>query len=115
MSDINSDEIDLIELVEIIWKEKIAIIGITSIAAIFSIAVALILPPSFEGKLQISSLDRTTMAAYAPLNDTPGISTPVYAGNELVGYEGVLKSDELFASVISAIRNDTYFLSLIHI
>lgn len=113
MSDEMNDEIDLLELIEIIWDEKWLIGAITGIFAIFSIFGALILPPSFEGQMDIAALDKTQMAAYAPLNDTPGISPPIYAGNELIGYQGVMLSQDLFEAFTANLRQGQ-FLAAAH-
>ncbi len=109
MQDVASDEIDPIELIEIIWDGKWLIGAITSISVILAAAYTLILPPSFEGRLDIVALDRTQMAAFAPLNDTPGISQPIYAGDKLIGHEGVILSKDLFNAFIAELRRGQFF------
>ena len=89
MQDVTSDEIDLFDMIEIILR-KWLISAITGIFVTLCTAGALILPPSFEGSIDIAALDKTQMAAFAPLNDTPGISPPIYARDKLIGQEGVI-------------------------
>lgn len=108
MPDEMNDEIDLLELIEIIWDGKWLIGAITGIFAIFSIFGALSLPPRYEGQIDIAALDKTQMAAYAPLNDTPGISPPIYAGNELIGHQGVMLSQDLFEAFTASLRQGQF-------
>jgi len=99
MSETISDEIDLIELVEVIWDGKWQIIGITAIFALLAIVFVLMNNQSYDGQLRISKLDRSQIAAFAPLNDTPGISKPIYSNVTLIGQEGVILSADLFKVV----------------
>lgn len=99
MSETISDEIDLLELVEIIWDGKWQIIGITAIFALLAIVFVLMNNQSYDGQLRISKLDRSQIAAFAPLNDTPGISKPIYSNVTLIGQEGVILSADLFKVV----------------
>ena len=85
MQEANSDEIDLVELIEIIWGGKWLITAITGAFAILSVGVMLQIPPSFEGSIDIVALDKTQIAGFAPLNDTPGVSQPIYSGTTLIG------------------------------
>ena len=109
MQDDVSNELDLIELIEIIWSGKWLIGGVTSISVILVIAGVMFLPPSFEGRLDISALDRTQMAAFAPLNNTPGISQPVFSGGELIGYDGVINSQNLYEAFTAELRSGRFF------
>ena len=104
MPDEVDDEIDLIELIENIWDGKWLIGAITGIFALLSVFIVLNLPPSFEGSIDIVALNKTQMAAYAPLNDLPDISKPIYAGNKLVGHEGIIFSENLFKAFIAKLR-----------
>ena len=104
MQDKASDEIDLSELIEIIWDGKWLVGAITGIFALVSIFSVLNLPPSFEGSIDLTALDKTKMAAYAPLNDLPKISRPIYAGSKLIGHEGVVFSEDLFNAFIAELR-----------
>ena len=74
------NEIDLIELIEFLWDGKWLIAAITACFSVLSVGIALLLPASFEGSLRITALTKQQMAAYQTLNNTPGISTPIYAG-----------------------------------
>ena len=109
MQDTASDEIDLIELIETLWDAKWLITTITACFSALSVAVALLLPTSFEGKLRITALTKQQMAAYQTLNNTPGISAPIYAGSVLVGQTGVLLSEEMFAAFASKMHQGRIF------
>ena len=109
MQDNTNDEIDLFEIIEIIWNGKLLISAITGVSVMLCTAVALILPPSFEGRIDIAALDKTQLAAFAPLNDTPGISQPIYARDNLIGYEGVIHSEDLYNAFIAELRLGQFF------
>ena len=113
MQDATSDEFDLIELIEIIWDGKWLITAITAAFAILSVGVVLQIPPSFEGRVEIRALDRTQIAVFAPLNDTPGVSQPIYAGTKLIGQKGVILSEDLFKAFIAELGRGQ-FLSTAH-
>ena len=109
MQDTASDEIDLIELIETLWDAKWLITAITACFSVLSVAAALLLPTSFEGKLRITALTKQQMAAFQTLNNTPGISTPIYAGGVLVGQTGVVLSEEMFAAFENKMRQGRIF------
>ena len=109
MQNTASDEIDLIELIETLWDAKWLIAVITACFSILSVAFAFLLPTSFEGKLRITALTKQQMAAYQTLNNTPGISAPIYAGSVLVGQTGVVFSEDMFATLTSKIRDGRVF------
>ena len=100
MSDtIADDEIDLIELLEIVWSGKwfIAIVtGLVSVASLFGLMA---MPTNYEMRMTIRPLSPQQMSAFAPLNNVPGVSPPIYAGEILVGYQGVITSNTLFDAV----------------
>ena len=101
MDDATSDEIDLIELIEIIWDGKWLITAITAAFAILFVGILFQIPPSFEARIDIAALDKTQIASFAPLNDTPGISQPIYSDGSLIGQKGVIISEDLFRSFIA--------------
>ena len=101
MQEANSDEIDLVELIEIIWGGKWLITAITGAFAILSVGVMLQIPPSFEASIDIVALDKTQIAGFAPLNDTPGVSQPIYSGTTLIGQKGVILSEDLFKAFVA--------------
>ena len=98
MQDATSDEIDLIELIEIIWDGKWLITAITTAFAILSVGAVFQIPPSFEGSLRITPLSSQEMAPYQALNNTPDISEPIYAGEVLIGQKGVVSKEDFFAA-----------------
>lgn len=109
-SEQTGDEINLIELIGILWDAKWLITGITSAFAAISFACTLLIPSSFEGNIRISALSNQQMAAYQILNDTPGISPPIYAGETLVGHVGVFSREDFFTNFVDHIRQGTIFV-----
>ncbi len=103
------NEIDLIALAETLWDSKGLIAAITSAFAAISVIGALLMPTGFEGSLRITGLTKQQMAAYQTLNNTPGISTPIYAGGVLIGQTGVVLSTEMFAAFGNKIRQGRIF------
>ena len=90
-----SDEIDLIELFEIMWAGKWFIAGVTGLVAVLAFITLSLMPSKFEMSLSVRPLSTQQMSAYAPLNNVPGISTPIYAGEILIGQTGVISADDL--------------------
>ena len=109
MHETTIDEIDLIELIETLWVAKWLIAAITACFSVLSVAFALLLPAGFEGKLRIYALTKQQMAAYQTLNNTPGISTPIYAGGVLIGQTGVVLSEDMFVALTRKISEGRIF------
>ncbi len=109
MQDDSNNDVNLLELADIIWDKKWLVAAITGAFIIFSSAHALMLPPSFEGKIDIAALDQTQMTAYSSLNDTPGISQAIYSDNNLIGQKGIIFGDHLFEAFVAQIRNGKFF------
>ena len=103
------DEIDLLELFDILWHQKLTIIGVTALASALALLVLIFTPVKYKGELRISALDTSQIAAYATLNDTPGISRPIYAQGVLIGQEGVILSKNLFKAVLDEIAKGQVF------
>lgn len=100
-------EIDLIELVEILWQGKYLVAGLT---ALFSLVTAIFLtvsPATHQVSLSIRSLSPQEMSAYAPLNNVPGISPPIYVEKQLIGQTGVVLAHDLMQAVRSEIASKT--------
>ena len=112
MQDATSDEIDLIELIEIIWDGKWLITAITAAFAILFVGILFQIPPSFEARIDIAALDNTQIASFAPLNDTPGISQPIYSGTSLIGQKGVILSEDLFKAFVAELDRGQFFRKL---
>ena len=113
MRDATSDEIDLIDLIQTLWDRKWLITAITVAFAILSVGVMFQIPPSFDGRIEIRALDRNQIAGFAPLNDTPGISQPIYSGAALIGHKGVILSEDLFKAFVVELKRGQ-FLSEAH-
>ena len=103
MQDVTSDEIDLFDMIEIIWDGKWLISAITGIFVIARTAGAPILPPSLKVVLILQRLIKHKWRLLF-LNDTPGISQPIYARDKLIGQEGVILSEDLFDAFIAELR-----------
>ena len=110
MSSENLDEeIDLFALIETLWDSKWLIAAIISVFAAFSATAVFFMSPSFKGVLRISSLTNQQMAAYQILNNTPGISPPIYQGGKLVGQTGVISGEDLFSNFLEQVRQGSSF------
>ncbi len=109
MQESANEEIDLIELFQTLWDGKWPITAITAAFAILSVGVAFQIPPSFEGRTDIVALDRTQIAVFAPLNDTPGVSQPIYSGATLIGHKGVILSEDLFRAFVAELARGQFF------
>ncbi len=90
-----SDEIDLIELFEIMWTGKWFIAGVSGLVAVLAFIALTQMPSKYEMALSVRPLSTQQMSAYAPLNNVPGISTPIYAGEILIGQTGVISASNL--------------------
>ena len=96
------DEIDnLIELIEILFRGKWLIGGVTGIISVIAAVVLTIMPATHSMTLSIRSLSPQDMSGYAPLNNVPGISPPIYADDNLIGQTGVILAEDLMRAVRS--------------
>lgn len=98
------DEIDLIELIEILFRGKWLIGGVTGIISVIAAVVLTIMPATHSMTLSIRSLSPQDMSGYAPLNNVPGISPPIYADDNLIGQTGVILAEDLMRAVRSDIE-----------
>ncbi|MBL71184.1 MAG: hypothetical protein CML95_06560 [Rhodobiaceae bacterium] len=98
------DEIDLIELIEILFRGKWLIGGVTGIISVIAAVVLTIMPTTHSMTLSIRSLSPQDMSGYAPLNNVAGISPPIYADDNLIGQTGVILAEDLMRAVRSDIE-----------
>ena len=68
----HEDEIDLLELIKILWDDKIKIISITAVAAFISVIYALSQPNIYHAE-----------ALLAPAGDTDGNGMSKFAGQSV--------------------------------
>lgn len=108
-SELIEDHIGLFEIFSTLWEEKWLIAAMTSAFGAISIAFVLLMPLKYDGSLRISSLTNQQMAAYQTLNNTPGISPPIYADGLLVGQTGVILKAELFSNFVDQLRRGSSF------
>jgi len=105
----NDDEIDLFELIETLWKEKLTIIGFTLLFAFGGIGYALLSTPSYEAtasllpptQKDIAELTKADSLAFSEsisISTSPSTSTSTYV-------------DYLFARVLSSNQLRMSFLS----
>lgn len=105
MSNPQNDEVDLLELLQALWGGKWLITGIGTAFGITAVMIAMLIPPPFRGEVAISGLDSRQISAYAPLNDIPGTSKPIYVESTFIGEAGVVRSDNLFNAFISKLQD----------
>ena len=100
-------EIDLIELVDVLWQGKYLIGGLTAFVSLIAFVFFYFMPSTHQISLSIRSLSPQEMSAYAPLNNVPGISAPIYADEQLIGQTGVVLAHDLMQAVRSEINSKT--------
>tara|TARA_B100000575_G_C23020496_1_gene587645 strand:+ start:78 stop:986 length:909 start_codon:yes stop_codon:yes gene_type:complete len=77
-SDNIDDEINLIELLQVLWQGKIIIISLTAFASIFAVVYSLLLPNVYESK-----------ALLAPVDSSSSISGALQSYRGLAGLTGI--------------------------
>ena len=100
-------EIDLIELVDVLWQGKYLIGGLTAFVSLIAFVFLYFMPSTHQISLSIRSLSPQEMSAYAPLNNVPGISPPIYVDEQLIGQTGVVLAQDLMQAVRSEIGSKT--------
>lgn len=100
-------EIDLIELVDVLWQGKYLIGGLTAFVSLIAFVFLSFMPTTHQISLSIRSLSPQEMSAYAPLNNVPGISPPIYVDEQLIGQTGVVLAQDLMQAVRSEIGSKT--------
>ena len=69
------DQIDLIELIGILWSSKMKIIGITSCFAIFSVLYALWLPNQYTASVTLAPAQQETVGLSGALGQLGGLAS----------------------------------------
>ena len=94
--DEDGDEISLIDLAATLWRRKWLIVGVTCVAAVFSVIYALMQPNMFTASstlLPISGSSSSALSQYAGLASMAGVSLPGAAASDpTVKIEAILKS-----------------------
>jgi LPS O-antigen subunit length determinant protein (WzzB/FepE family) len=90
-------EIDLIELVDVLWQGKYLIGGLTAFVSLIAFVFLTFMPSTHQISLSIRSLSPQEISAYAPLNSVPGIS----------GQTGEVLAHDLMQAVRSEINSKT--------
>ena len=98
------DEISLVDLAATLWRRKWLIVGVTFVAAVFSVVYALLQPNQYTATsslLPISGSASSNLAQYAGLAAMAGINLPgASAGDPTVKIEAILKSRGLAEKLI---------------
>jgi LPS O-antigen subunit length determinant protein (WzzB/FepE family) len=92
---IDNDEIDLMELFDIIWRGKWLIVIPSLLVALATFLYLSFAPINYSITLQVAPLSDRVIDDYAPLNNIPGSSTPIYVQGNLVGYEDLINAQKL--------------------
>ena len=100
-----NDEIDLFEVFQILWSGKWLILAFSGAIGAIVGAFLLILPSKSQVSLSFSQLSQQQLSAYAPLNNVPGISPPIYTDGVFIGQTGVISAEGLLANTHSDIRS----------
>ena len=100
-----NDEIDLFEVFQILWSGKWLILAFSGAIGAIVVAFLSILPSKSQVSLSFSQLSQQQLSAYAPLNNVPGISPPIYTDGVFIGQTGVISAEGLLANTHSDIRS----------
>ena len=100
------DEISLVDLAATLWRRKVLIVGVTCLAAVFSVIYALAQPNMYtagSSLLPIAGSSTTSlMAQYAGLASLAGVSLPgASSANPTVKIEAILKSRTFAERLVS--------------
>lgn len=102
------DEISLVDLAATLWRRKWLIVGVTFVAAVFSVVYALVQPNMYTASatmLPISGSASSSLAQYAGLAAMAGISLPgASASDPTVKIEAILKSRGLAEKLIEELN-----------
>ncbi len=99
---VDSDEIDLMELIAVLWQGRKKIIYITSAFTIIGILYAFLATPWYEATVKImpgSKSGSSMLGQYAGLAAMAGISLPSSGGNEQL-YPEIIKSNFVLDRVL---------------
>ena len=81
------EEINLLELLKVLWEGKIIIISLTAFASIFAVVYSLLLPNVYESKALLAPVDSSSsisgaLGSYQGLAGLAGINLPSGGGGE---------------------------------
>jgi uncharacterized protein involved in exopolysaccharide biosynthesis len=100
------DEISLVDLAATLWRRKFLIVGVTFLAAVFSVVYALVQPNMYTATSTLlpiaGSSTSSLMAQYAGLASLAGVSLPgSSSANPTVKIETILKSRTFAERLVS--------------
>jgi uncharacterized protein involved in exopolysaccharide biosynthesis len=100
------DEISLVDLAATLWRRKFLIVGVTFLAAVFSVVYALVQPNMYTATSTLlpiaGSSTSSLMAQYAGLASLAGVSLPgSSSANPTVKIEAILKSRTFAERLVS--------------
>ena len=108
---LRDDEIDLFELIETLWSEKVLIAGITFLAGILGVAYALVATPTFEAEIRLLPADSSQMVQYNPVEygSLSGLGIPsLNSDGALAETLNQLRSTALVTEFVKERESDTF-------
>lgn len=105
---IEDDEIDLLDLIAVLWRRRLLIAAVTAVAAVGTIAYSLTLKNYFSAKatvLPVSSDSSSSFAQYAGLAQMAGISLPGSKEGSPTQKIGAILKSRVFAERIIEDKN----------
>jgi len=117
------DEIDLFGLVQSIWKEKVLIVAVTAIITLIGLGYALLIPPTFEAKVEILPPSISDIAEFNKFNSVGYSQTQTHTqANVFKDFLSILRSNQLRKNFLheesvmkSLTRNETTMLQAIEV
>jgi uncharacterized protein involved in exopolysaccharide biosynthesis len=104
----DGDEISLVDLAATLWRRKWLIVGVTFVAAVFSVVYALVQPNMYTASatmLPISGSASSSLAQYASLAAMAGVSLPSAGStNPAIKIEAILKSRSFAENLIGQLN-----------
>ena len=94
------DEIDLFELIQSLWKEKVLIVAITAVITLIGGGVTFLLPPTYEASVQMLPPSQSNVAELAKF-DVLQSSQSQSQSQSFADFLQILKSNQLLKTFLS--------------
>jgi len=83
----SADEIDLLKIIQVLWQEKLIIITITFIGAVFSVILALSIPNTYKSNALLAPINQgeslsSKFSSVSAISSLAGISIPTEVGSK---------------------------------
>jgi len=92
------DEIDLFELIQSLWKEKVLIVAITAVITLIGGGVAFSLPPTYEASVQMLPPSQSNVAELAKFDV---LKSSQSQSQSFADFLQILKSNQLLKTFLS--------------